>query len=357
MRLAGERLERALASPRYRDGKFHNTANAKAELAGPRAPIIRDFLFKRGARRPPGAIAVTDPRAAWQAPVDDLRVTWLGHSSMLLESRGVRVLTDPVFGKRLGPVPVVGPPRFHAPPVSLAELVAARPLDAVLISHDHFDHLCVDTVRAIAAVPDLPIVTSLGVGAYLEKVGVAAARIHELDWWETWQAHADLRFTACPAQHFSGRIGGRNATLWSSWAIETARHKLFFSGDTGLTQEFGDIGARFGRFDLVMLEVGAWHPAWGTIHLGPANALTAFDLLGGGTLMPVHWGTFDLALHAWAQPAEHLVELAAARGTRLVTPRLGIPFEPARIDAIDPWWREVGAPAVQRLTDDIIAAG
>ena len=347
MRLGGLRLERAVASKQYRDGGFRNTFVAKLGLEGPRVKIIREFLFGGGKRKPPGAIPVESPLEAWAAPVDELRVTWLGHSSMLLELDGVRVLTDPVFGDRLGPVSFMGPKRFHAPPVTVAQL---PPLDAVLVSHDHFDHLCKPTIEQIAKL-DVPVITSLGVGAHLEAFGVRPDRIVELDWWEQ---HAlpggRLQFTATPAQHFSGRIGGRNSTLWSSWVIETATKKVFFSGDTGLTQEFAAIRAAHGPFDLCMLEIGAWHPAWATIHLGPENALKAFELLGGGTLMPVHWATFDLGLHPWAEPAETLWTLAEASRQRIIMPRLGVPFEPAHVDNPVPWWREVTTEARSEIS-------
>ncbi|MEZ4400679.1 MAG: MBL fold metallo-hydrolase [Kofleriaceae bacterium] len=348
MRLTGLRLERARASARYRDGRFHNTHDVRATLDGPALPIMKAWLFDRAARRPTAALPVERPLATWATPVSahGLRVTWLGHSTVLLEVDGLRVLTDPVFGDRLGPVRFAGPRRFHAPPVAVAEL---PPLDAVLVSHDHYDHLCASTIRALAA-RAVPFVTSLGVGAHLEALGVAPARITELDWWETHTLPGGaLAFTATPAQHFSGRLGGRNATLWSSWVLETANRRVFFSGDTGLTPELADIAARFGRFDLTMLEIGAWHPAWGSVHLGPDNALKALALLGGGTLVPVHWSTFDLGLHPWAEPAETLYAAAAATGARVLTPMLGRPFEPAAVERLDPWWRAVaGAVAVDQ---------
>ena len=151
-----------------------------------------------------------------------------------------------------------------------------------------------------------------------------------------------VRFTATPSQHFSGRgLLSRNKTLWASWVIEAERRKVFFSGDTGLIPGFADVGREHGPFDLVMLEVGAYHPAWGTIHLGPENALTAFEMLGGGTLLPVHWGTFNLALHDWDEPAETLLSLATERRARIVTPQIGAAFEPEHMDAPTPWWRGV----------------
>jgi L-ascorbate metabolism protein UlaG (beta-lactamase superfamily) len=130
-----------------------------------------------------------------------------------------------------------------------------------------------------------------------------------------------------------------NRTAWSSFVIESARHKVFFSGDTGLTQEYAEIRRRLGPFDLVMLEVGAFHPAWGNIHLGPQNALAAHALLGGGPLLPVHWGTFNLALHAWDDPVETLLRLAPEEGAQLWLPRLGEAFEPAHEHRVNPWWR------------------
>lgn len=166
-----------------------------------------------------------------------------------------------------------------------------------------------------------------------------------------------LSFTATPAQHFSGRgLTDRNTTLWSSWVLTTARRRLFFSGDTGLTDQFTQIAARFAPFDLVMLEIGAWNPAWGGIHLGPENALRAFDMLGRGTLLPVHWGTFDLALHRWDEPAESLITLAEPRGARVITPPLGRPFEPDRIDQPHAWWR-TGSTRSERTVEAEPVAG
>jgi L-ascorbate metabolism protein UlaG (beta-lactamase superfamily) len=216
------------------------------------------------------------------------------------------------------------------------------PLDAVLLSHDHHDHFCPSTLRELAA-RRVPVVTSLDVGARLEKLGYDATLITEMDWWETHtMAGGALSFTATPAQHFSGRgLGDRNKTLWSSWVVATPKRRVFFSGDTGLTDELREIGARFGPFDLSMIEIGAAHPAWEAIHLGPKNAITAFEMLGGGTFLPIHWGTFDLALHVWDEPAETLLSLAAPRGIRVVTPELGLAIEPSQVDGPTPWWRSV----------------
>lgn len=336
---AGLRHERVKSSKQHDGKSFKNPTGRGPGLKGNPLPVIGEYFFGSNQRQPPAPLPLLKPHADWAKRADGLRVTWLGHSTVLLELDGYRVLTDPVFGERASPLPFAGPRRFHPMPASLDELPE---LDAVLLSHDHYDHLCRYTMLALAK-KSMPIVTSLGVGAHLEAMGVASARIHELDWGE----HVDLaglRFTAEPSQHFSGRgLSDRNGTLWSSFVIQSEHRKLFFSGDTGLTEQYKAIAAKHGKFDLVMLEVGAWHESWGDIHLGPANALTAFDWLGGGTLLPVHWGTFNLALHDWDEPAETLLTLASEQKKRILTPRLGQVFVPEQLDGPTPWWRDVKA--------------
>ncbi len=344
----GERLERMRASPRWRDGGFRNLHPKLPGLRDDSAarPTLKEFLIDGGRRRvPSGTLPTHDPRAAWsRAPASGLRATWLGHSTVLIEIDGHRVLTDPVWGTRASPFRLIGPRRFQPAPLRLRQLPE---VDVVVISHDHYDHLDFPTIRALARHSRVPFVTSLGVGAHLQAWGVAAERITELDWWETHAVpHTGLTISAAPSQHFSGRgLKDRNATLWSSLVIRGDRHAVFFSGDTGLTTEYTAIRDRLGPFDLVMLEVGAFHPSWGDIHLGPKNALEAHRLLGGGPLLPVHWGTFSLAIHAWDEPAESLLALAEPTGTPLLMPRLGQAVEPAALAPVTPWWRGVEGSA------------
>ncbi len=338
----GARLERIKASPLWGGDRFKNVHPVAPGLRDPKAtmPSLADFLYGGERRVPRGPLPSVDPRAAWaRPPQSGLRVTWLGHSTLLIEIDGYRVLTDPVWGPRASPSRLAGPKRFQPVPVALNAL---PPIDLVIVSHDHYDHLDYPTIRELSKY-DVPFGTSLGVGAHLQAWGVAHERIVELDWWESHTLpNTGLTVSAAPAQHFSGR-GPRsgNTTLWSSLVIRTQQHGVFFSGDTGLTTEYRAIRERLGPFDLVMLEVGAHHPAWGDFNLGPKNALDALAMLGGGALLPVHWGTFCLAMHAWDQPAEELLALGPTAGTHLLMPRLGGSVEPAHAEAVDPWWRGV----------------
>ena len=354
-RAHGERLARLRASPGWvRHEGLDGTVHEGFRNRQPSRPGLRDANAARptlgeficgGVRRVPSApLPSVDPLEAWrQPPGSGLRATWLGHSTVLIEvhdgNRLVRLLTDPVWGQRASPSQLAGPKRFQPVPVALKAL---PPIDAVLLSHDHYDHLCMPTVRQLANAR-VPFVTSLGVGAHLEGFGVAPELITELDWWQRHRLPGtEVEITAAPSQHFSGRgLKDRNATLWSSMAVRTPRHSAFFSGDTGLTDQYIEIRERLGGFDLVMLEVGAFHPSWGDIHLGPDHALEALALLGGGALLPVHWGTFSLALHAWDEPAETLLQQAPKQGVHLLMPRLGEAVEPARVSSVTPWWRNV----------------
>ncbi len=334
----GKRLERMKASKLWAGDAFRNLhpiAPGLRDLSVSK-PTLSEFLCGGPRRVPAAPLPSVNPLAVWAKPPDTgLRATWLGHSTVLIEIDGFRVLTDPVWGPRASPSRLAGPKRFQPVPIALRALPT---IDLVLVSHDHYDHLDYPTIRELATM-GVPFVTSLGVGAHLEAFGVAPARITELDWWESHTVHtlagAELTITAAPSQHFSGRgLKDRNATLWSSLAIRTPKHAVFFSGDTGLTSEYATIRERLGPFDLVMLEVGAFHPSWGDIHLGPEHALEAYKLLGGGAFLPVHWGTFALAVHDWDAPAETLLALGPKQGAQLVMPRLGEAVEPARADRL-----------------------
>lgn len=332
------RLAALALQSRYVDGKFDNVV--PKENFTPSFEVMMEFLRDDPRREPTVPIPVSDPQPGWaQPPPGGLRITWLGHSTMLVEIDGYRVLTDPVWGERASPSSMVGPKRFHRPPTPIKEL---PPLDAVVISHDHYDHLDMGSIEALAR-RGVPFFVPLGIRDHLQRWGVPPEQIHELDWWGSVTLPGkSLTLVSTPCRHFSGRgLFDRNQTLWTSWVIKTLQHRVYFSGDTGLTPQFTEIGKREGPFDAVMLEVGAYHPSWGDIHLGPDGAVEALGMLGGGPLVPIHWGTFNLGLHPWQEPGERLKALAEEKGFRLLTPRLGVPMGIPSSQPVDPWWREV----------------
>jgi L-ascorbate metabolism protein UlaG (beta-lactamase superfamily) len=291
-------------------------------------------------RKPLGPFS-TDVDVYGTAPESGLRVTWMGHSSMLVEIDGVKVLVDPVWDERASPSQWAGPKRFFAAPMRLEELPA---VDVVLVSHDHYDHLGEVTIRRLAELESMRSarwVTSLGVGEVLRQFGVRAEQIAELDWTQSAKV-GGLEITAVPSRHFSGRkLNNRFETLWSAFVLKGLEHKVYFGADSGWWEGFAEIGAVHGPFDLVMLEIGAFDVLWEGIHLGPDGAARAFEAMGStGLMMPIHWGLFDLALHAWRQPIERLLELAGEKKIRLWAPEPGRPTDVvAGVEVRSDWWR------------------
>jgi L-ascorbate metabolism protein UlaG (beta-lactamase superfamily) len=260
---------------------------------------------------------------------------------MLVEIDGAKVLVDPVWDERASPSRWAGPKRFFAAPLRLEDLPK---VDVVLVSHDHYDHLGEATIRRLAGLESMretKWVTSLGVGESLRQFGVTEEKIAELDWTQS-VVVSGLQITATPSRHFSGRgMFNRFETLWSAFVLKGTKHTVYFGADSGWWEGFAEIGAAYGPFDLTMLEIGAFDVLWDGIHLGPDGAARAFEALGGkGLMMPIHWGLFDLALHAWRQPIERLLELAAEKKIKLWVPEPGAPTEVvAGAELQSDWWR------------------
>lgn len=317
------------------DGKFQNPVPTQVGGLSTIFKLLPQLLTNKEERVPVTPLGPfrTDPRVYTMQSESGMRVTWFGHSSMLLEIGGVRLLIDPVWDERAAPTRWVGPKRFFAPTLPLREMPA---IDAVLISHDHYDHLGKATIRHLStleAVAGAQWVTSLGVGNLLERFGVAAERIIQLDWTQsTVLAHGACAITSLPARHFSGRsFFNRFETLWASFVIIGRNHTVYYGADSGWWEGFAEIGAAYGPIDLTMLEIGAFHKLWKDMHMGPDGAARAYAALGGperaGLLMPIHWGLFDLALHGWRQPIERLVELAEEKQWPMFAPEPGLPTE------------------------------
>jgi L-ascorbate metabolism protein UlaG (beta-lactamase superfamily) len=304
--------------------------------------VLPLYLFNKEEKSPilPIGPFQTDPKVYLTPPPSGLRVTWFGHSSSLVEIDGLRVLIDPVWDERASPVQWSGPKRFFAPTIDLEALPR---VDVVLISHDHYDHLGEGSVRRLAlAMPGTRWVTSLGVGKILSRFGVPEGRITELDW--TGETNIDgLTITSVPSRHFSGRsLFNRFETLWGAFVLKGSHHTVYFGADTGWWDGFGEIAAQYGPFDLTMLEIGAYHPLWGDIHLGPDHALRAFEAMGAhGLMMPIHWGLFDLALHGWKQPIARLTAVASEKNIPVWSPEPGLPsdvFPGQELPAT--WWQK-----------------
>lgn len=303
--------------------------------------VLGRYLTNREERTPRQPIGPfqTDVRVFDSKPASGLRVTWFGHSSTLIEMDGVRVLIDPVWDERASPMTWAGPKPFFAAPLRLEDL---PPIDVVLISHDHYDHLGARTISALSRLPNISStqwITSLGVGSLLTGFGVDRGRISELDWTQNVDVRG-LTITALPSRHFSGRsLFNRFESLWSSFALSSAGgHRVYYGADSGEWPGFAEIAQTYGPFDLTMLEIGAFDPLWSDIHMGPEGALRSFAAMGSkGLLMPIHWGRFDLALHAWRQPIERIF---AEPDVAIFSPRPGEPTEVIAGQAMrSDWWR------------------
>jgi L-ascorbate metabolism protein UlaG (beta-lactamase superfamily) len=326
------------ASAQHDGARFRNVKPRPVEGFRKTLRIIWNVLFRKPEGTTPARTLPIDALSREQLDAaPDRSLYRLGHSTMLLKLRGQFWLTDPVFVERASPFKRFGPKRFHAPPIALEDL---PPLRGVILSHDHYDHLDRETVLALAATTAV-FLTPLGVGDRLVEWGIDTSKVRQFDWWQGTEIDG-LAFTATPAQHFSGRsLFDGNSTLWASWVIVDDGLRLFFSGDTGYFDGFKTIGERLGPFDVTLLETGAYDAQWPYVHMQPDETVQAHVDLRGRWLVPVHNGTFDLAMHRWQEPYERAVGLSAARGIPLATPRMGERLDLAAPHPGERWWREV----------------
>ncbi len=340
-RATGARLARMKASPQWNpeQSTFKNTLR---RMRSPRSERNR-AIFSGGSkhRRPaPESPIETQSGPDFSSfPDSGLRITWMGHSTFLVELDGTRTLVDPIWSERASPFQWLGPQRFYPPPIPLHTLPT---LDAILISHDHYDHLDYHTVLALAEA-EVKWIVPLGVGAHLEHWGIAPDMIFELDWWQHLDV-GDVTITATPSRHFSGRaitLGDQDATLWAGWAWQGPRHSVFYSGDTALHPEFQTIGERLGPFDVTLMEVGAYSRFWRDVHLGPEQAVLAHQLVQGDVMIPVHWGLFNMSLHGWTEPVERVLLAAQRVGVEVAILRPGASFVGGNPAIVDRWWPNV----------------
>ena len=346
--LASRRARAALGgyqdSPQRGGDRFRNPRPRPSEGLGKILGIMWNMMLHKPKDAAPDApLPVQRLTRAQLEAAPDRSLYRLGHSTLLLKLRGRFWITDPVFAERASPFSWMGPKRFHAPPIALQDL---PPIRGVVLSHDHYDHLDRATVEYLADRAEL-FLTPLGVGDRLTAWGVPADKVRQLDWWQETEVDG-LRFIATPAQHFSGRgMFDGDKTLWASWAIVDDDLRVFFSGDTGYFDGFKTIGERLGPFDVTFIETGAYDPQWPYVHMQPTESVQAHVDLRGRWMMPIHNGTFDLAMHRWQDPFEQVSALAAERSVALSTPRMGERLALDAPHAGERWWRMFEQPAAR----------
>lgn len=331
---AGSRLERIRHSTNYRDGSFQNLSPT-AVMAEGVSPIkmMRDYLNKSPINTPEEPLPSVKTNLT-TLPDSVPTIVWFGHSSYLIKASGLIFLVDPVFSGNASPVTFFG---YSFPGSDVYTPADMPPIDFLVLSHDHYDHLDYRTI--VQLIPTVKkFYVPLGVGAHLERWGVPADRITELDWWEGGTVAPGVRLTATPARHFSGRSLARGRTLWTSYVLNLPGYSLYLGGDSGYDTHFKAIGDKYGPFDLAILECGQYNADWPSIHMMPEEVVTAAQDLRAKTLLPVHWAKFALAYHAWNEPIERVTKRAAEQHFPLTTPRIG---EPVRVGVSYPrdiWW-------------------
>jgi L-ascorbate metabolism protein UlaG (beta-lactamase superfamily) len=327
------------ASENYRDGKFRNKNNVQLSMnLWETLKIMKDFFNPPSNTVPKSPIPVTTIDSLQLANYQGAtRMIWFGHSTFLLQIDQKNILIDPMFGKVPAPHPMLGASRFSVElPITIEKL---PPIDAVLISHDHYDHLDYGSIQKLKNKVK-QFYTPLGVGAHLKAWGIDQDRIHELDWWEE-RSFEGLIFRCTPAQHFSGRgLGDRANTLWSSWIIQSKNENIFFSGDSGYGDHFKEIGEKYGPFDFAMMECGQYDKKWPEIHMFPEETAQAALDINANQMMPIHWAAFRLGLHTWTDPVERLTKKASELGVKIQVPQIGTSiFLNSEDNSLPAWWK------------------
>ena len=324
-------------SGHYIDGHFVNLLPTQV-MTGSTAGVLWNFLFHKATDvAPPGPLPQQplDSLAIVRKTPDMVRVTWFGHSASLLEIAGQNILLDPMLSVKMGPVGWATPRRYN-PAVAITPEQLPY-IAAVLISHDHYDHLDYETIDKIKD-KVAQFYVPLGIAAHLRAWGVPRAHITEMSWGDS--VHLpNLMLRCTPSRHFSGRgLTNRNSTLWCSWVIKGAAKRVFYTGDGGYGPHFAAIGRQFGPFDLALVECGQYNADWANIHMQPEQSVQAARDVRAALMLPVHWGAFTEALHPWNEPVKRVTAEAARLGQPIVTPQLGQPVTLGTALPQARWW-------------------
>jgi L-ascorbate metabolism protein UlaG (beta-lactamase superfamily) len=323
----------AKASPQFADDHFQNSPDLIPY------GLKTNFKDRFGGqvRVPPGPFPMDKPTISDRVPAG-IKAAWFGHATVYIEMDGKRILTDPMLSSHAFPVKFLAPERFNPPPVAAEEL---PPIDIVTISHDHFDHLDMNTVKLLAS-KGAHFFVGLGIKAHLQEWGISESQIVEMDWWD--RVELDQFTIHClPARHYSGRTGMNNSTLWASWLVESPHHKIYHSGDSGYGGHFEEIGDKFGSIDIGFIKIGDYglDPGWRDIHMHTEQSVQAAKDINAQVMFPIHWGTFNLSNHDWFEPINLAVEFSERDNVALVTPRLGQTVTYGAHSEFPKWWKNL----------------
>lgn len=317
-----EQLELYAKSKNYKNEKFINLNNVKIEMSAENMLKAIGGMFKNIPNTTPSLpINIEKIDSVDIANYHSkTRLVWFGHSAFLMQINDKTILLDPMFGEVPAPHPLLGSKRFSKElPIEIEKLPK---IDAVIISHDHYDHLDYESIKKLKDKVGKFFVP-LGLGQHLQEWDIAKEKIVELDWWQETKFE-DLTFISTPSQHFSGRgLFDRDKTLWCSWVIKSSTETIYFSGDSGYAPHFKEIGKKYGPFDFAMLECGQYNKLWSEVHMFPEETAQAGVDLKAKKIMPIHWGAFKLALHSWTDPVERVSKKAKELNIELITPKIG----------------------------------
>ena len=325
----------AARAENYRDGKFYNDGDFQIMRETERKD---DKVISSKGVKPEGEIPTVTPEYGQPLSEEEIRVTWFGHSSMLLQMHGMNILIDPIFSERSSPVAFAGAKRFSTTPVTVEDLPH---IDILVLSHDHYDHMDYKTIKKLDEKVDRYIVP-LGVENHLERWQVDTGKIRNMAWWEETEING-LTIGCTPVRHYSGRsLDDQFATLWASWVFRDGNHQVYESGDSGYGEQFEQVHDRYGDFDFVLIDCAQYDVTWPEVHMFPEEAVTAVDILGADIAMPIHWGAFSLAYHAWDDSVERFVAAGEETGLQIVTPKIGETVKLNELeDFMERWWRDI----------------